>query len=62
MDPLVPVWQEHEVAAKLAGAGVPHALVAIPWVGHHFDLQNFDGPGTPLANYAIERFLAAVTR
>jgi acetyl esterase/lipase len=61
VDPLVTVRETRELAAKLAAAGVPHALVEIPWAGHHFDLANFDGPGAQLANYSIERFLAAVT-
>ena len=30
---------------NLAAAGVPHALVSLPWAGHAFDLVHFDTPG-----------------
>jgi dipeptidyl aminopeptidase/acylaminoacyl peptidase len=47
---------------KLASAGVPHALVSLPWAGHGFDLVHFDTPGAQIARYAIARFVASVTR
>ncbi|MCC6232146.1 MAG: alpha/beta hydrolase [Verrucomicrobiales bacterium] len=47
---------------KLAAAGVPHTLVSLPWAGHGFDLVHFDTPGAQIGRYAIERFLAIVTR
>ena len=47
---------------KLAAAGVPHALVSLPWAGHAFDLVHFDTPGAQIGRYAIVRFLASVTR
>ena len=30
---------------NLAAAGVPHALVSLPWAGHAFDLVHFNTPG-----------------
>ena len=47
---------------KLAAAGVPHALVSLPWAGHAFDLVHFDTPGAQIGRHATERFLASVTR
>jgi acetyl esterase/lipase len=47
---------------KLAAAGVPHALVSLPWAGHAFDFVNFNTPGAQIGRYAIVRFLASVTR
>jgi acetyl esterase/lipase len=47
---------------KLATAGVPHALVSLPWAGHGFDLAHFDTPGAQIGRYATLRFLASVTR
>ena len=47
---------------NLAAAGVPHALVSLPWAGHAFDLVHFDTPGAQIGRYAIVRFLESVTR
>jgi acetyl esterase/lipase len=47
---------------KLAEAGVPHALVSLPWAAHAFDFVNFNTPGAQIGRYATERFLASVTR
>jgi acetyl esterase/lipase len=47
---------------KLAAAGVPHALVLLPWAGHAFDFVHFNSPGAQIGRYATERFLASVTR
>ncbi len=47
---------------NLAAAGVPHALVSLPWAGHAFDLVHFDTPVAQIGRYAIVRFLASVTR
>ena len=47
---------------KLAAAGVPHALVSLPWAAHAFDFVNFNTPGAQIARYATVRFLASVTR
>jgi acetyl esterase/lipase len=47
---------------KLAAAGVPHALVTLPWAGHAFDFVHFNTPGAQIERYAIVRFLTSVTR
>jgi acetyl esterase/lipase len=47
---------------NLATAGVPHALVLLPWAGHAFDFPNFNTPGAQIGRYATVRFLASVTR
>jgi acetyl esterase/lipase len=46
---------------KLAAAGRPHLLLALPWATHGMDF-NFDGPGGQLSTYAVEHFLSAVLR
>ena len=57
------VWYRHSVRleARLAAARVPHAYVALPWATHAFEF-NLAGPGGQLATYALEHFLAAVTK
>jgi acetyl esterase/lipase len=47
---------------RLSAAGVPHALVSLPWAAHGFDLVGFDMPRGQVATYAVERFVDAVTR
>jgi acetyl esterase/lipase len=47
---------------NLAAAGVPHALVTLPWAGHAFDFVHFDTPGAQIGRYATVRFLASITR
>src|SRR5436190_11097369 len=54
--------QAQMLDAKLAAAGVPHALVSLPWAGHAFDFVNFNTPGAQIGRYATARFLASVTR
>jgi acetyl esterase/lipase len=54
--------QAEELDGKLAAAGVPHALVSLPWAAHAFDFPNFNTPSAQIARYAIERFVASVTR
>jgi acetyl esterase/lipase len=54
--------QAERLAEKLAGAGVPHALVSLPWAAHGFDLVGFNTPGGQVTTYAVEWFLATVTR
>jgi acetyl esterase/lipase len=46
---------------KLDEAGIPHALVWLPWAAHAFDFVNFNTPGAQIGRYAIVRFLASVT-
>lgn len=56
-------WHRHSdrLAARLASLGVPHLYVALPWATHAFD-YNLHGPGGQLTTYALEMFLAGVTR
>ncbi|HEY2859916.1 MAG TPA: alpha/beta hydrolase [Terracidiphilus sp.] len=54
--------QAQTLDRKLAEAGVPHALILLPWAGHAFDFVHFDTPGAQIGRYATERFLASVTR
>ena len=60
-DPLV--WHRHSVRlhARLQELGVPCVFVSLPWATHAFD-YNAHGPGGQLAAYAIEWFLARVTK
>ncbi|MES2694240.1 MAG: alpha/beta hydrolase [Verrucomicrobiota bacterium] len=57
------VWYRHSVRldARLTEVRVPHAYVAMPWATHAFEF-NLHGPGGQLTTYALEWFLAAVTR
>ena len=61
LDPLV--WHRHSerLAARLSAAGVPHVAIQLPWATHAFEF-NLCGPGGQLTTYALERFLARVTR
>ncbi len=56
-------WYRHSerLAARLAELGVRHTQLQLPWATHGFDF-NPDGPGGQLADHAIARFLAEVTR
>jgi len=54
--------QAERLDRKLAEAGVPHALVTLPWAGHAFDFAHFNTPGAQIERYATVRFLASVTR
>ncbi len=57
------VWHRHSVRldARLAERGVPHAFVSLPWATHAFE-YNLHGPGGQLTTFAVEWFLAAVTK
>lgn len=57
------VWHRHSerLAARLAECGVPHAFVSLPWATHAFEF-NLAGPGGQMATFALEWFLAAVTK
>jgi acetyl esterase/lipase len=57
------VWHRHSerLATRLAESGVQHLLVSLPWASHAFEF-NLHGPGGQLTTYAVEWFLAAVTR
>src|SRR3954451_10112727 len=54
--------QSEMLDRNLAAAGVPHALVSLPWAGHAFDFVHFNTPGAQIGRYATVRFLASVTR
>jgi len=54
--------QAERLDDRLSAAGVPHALVSLPWAAHGFDLVGFNTPGGQLTTYAVDRFVAAVTR
>lgn len=57
------VWYRHSVRleARLAEQGVPHVFVSLPWATHAFEF-NLSGPGGQLTTFAVEWFLAAVTK
>ncbi|MBL9210457.1 MAG: alpha/beta hydrolase [Opitutaceae bacterium] len=57
------VWYRHSerLDARLAEFGVPRAFVHLPWATHAFE-YNLHGPGGQLTTYALEWFLADVTR
>jgi acetyl esterase/lipase len=57
------VWhrQSERLTATLAAAGVPSVFLSLPWATHAFE-YNLSGPGGQLGAYAIDWFLAAVTR
>ena len=57
------VWhrQSERLAERLATEGVPHLFLSLPWATHAFDF-NASGPGGQLSFYALDAFLAAVTR
>jgi acetyl esterase/lipase len=56
-------WDRHSerLAARLTEARVPHAYVALPWATHGFEF-NLHGPSGQLTTFALEWFLAAVTK
>jgi acetyl esterase/lipase len=56
-------WYRHSerLTVRLKELGVPHTHLQLPWATHGFDF-NPDGPGGQLADYAIAKFLAEVTR
>lgn len=60
-DELVSVMQSVRLDSSLGRAGRPHLLLRLPWATHGCD-YNFAGPCAQLATFALERFLAAVTR
>ena len=57
------VWYRHSVRldALLAEQGVPRVYVSLPWATHAIE-YNLNGPGGQLTTYAIEAFLAGVTK
>ncbi len=57
------VWhkQSERLHTRLDELGVPNVFVSLPWATHAFD-YNLAGPGGQLTTYALEWFLAAVTK
>ena len=60
-DELVWFRQSVRLDARLTALGTPHYFVRLPWATHAFDF-NIHGPGGQISTYAVETFLAAVTR
>ena len=62
-DPDTLSWVRHSerLSARLQELKVPHYFLRLPWGTHAFDF-NPDGPGSQLTDYALEWFLAAVTK
>ncbi len=60
-DELVAQEQSDRLAIRLASYGRKQYLLTMPWATHSCDL-NFSGPCGQLSTYAIEHFLAAVTK
>jgi acetyl esterase/lipase len=60
-DELVAHEQSERLATRLASYGRRQFLLTMPWATHACDI-NFSGPCGQLSTYAIERFLAAVTK
>lgn len=61
LDTLVWHRQSERLAARLAEHGVPHVFVSVPWTTHALE-YNLASPAGQLTTYALEWFLAAVTR
>lgn len=57
------VWHRHSerLEARLNELKVKNVFVSLPWATHAFEV-NRHGPGGQLSTYAVEWFLAAVTR
>jgi acetyl esterase/lipase len=61
MDPLVSVKQSERLDSALSMMKRPHLLVEMPWATHGCDYVFF-GPCGQMATFAIERFVASVTK
>jgi acetyl esterase/lipase len=61
LDTLVRAWQSQRLADRCARFGRPCLVVELPWATHACDF-NRAGPSGQLSGYAVERFLAAVTK
>jgi acetyl esterase/lipase len=57
------VWYRHSVRldARLTERGVAHEFLSLPWATHACE-YNLHGPGGQLTTFAVEWFLAAVTK
>jgi acetyl esterase/lipase len=61
LDDLVWHRQSERLNQRLTDTGVPHVFVSLPWATHAFE-YNLNGPGGQLTTFAVEWFLAAVTK
>jgi acetyl esterase/lipase len=61
LDALVWHKQSERLAQRLTDVGVPHVFISLPWATHAFEF-NVNGPGGQLTTFAVEWFLAAVTK
>ncbi|MEP6507951.1 MAG: alpha/beta hydrolase [Gemmatimonadales bacterium] len=61
MDPLVSSRQSLRLDSALVANKRPHLFIELPWATHGCDYI-FNGPCGQISTYAIERFVAAVTR
>jgi hypothetical protein len=61
LDPLAWSRQSERLDARFAEYGVAHGFVSLPWATHAY-VFNLAGPGGQLSTYALEWFLAAVTK
>ena len=61
MDPLVSVRQSERLDSALSLMKRPHLLVEMPWATHGCDYVFF-GPCGQTVTYAVERFVASVTK
>ena len=57
------VWYRHSVRldARLTERSVPHVFLALPWATHACE-YNLHGPGGQLTTFAVDWFLATVTK
>lgn len=60
-DEVVSPAQSRLLAERLAEVGRPYLFLELPWATHACDF-NFSGQCGQISTYAVERFLAAVTR
>ncbi|MBI5772096.1 MAG: alpha/beta hydrolase [Verrucomicrobia bacterium] len=61
LDPLVWHRQSERLAKRLAARDVSQVFVSLPWATHACE-YNLRGPGGQLTTFAVEWFLAAVTK
>jgi acetyl esterase/lipase len=61
LDDLVWHKQSERLNQRLADSRVPHVFISLPWATHAFE-YNLRGPGGQLTTFAVEWFLAAVTK
>lgn len=61
LDTLAWVKHSERLAAELRAACVPHAFVELPWATHGLEV-NPGGPGGQLTRFALDWFLASVTK